>query len=109
MVNDDDTDRLKLSDTPTREEIDVIQKGLEDFNREQTDGEFDNPGIEINLVLRDSEGNVVGGLNASTMIRVMHLEVLWVAEAYRKLGYGRELVLESERIGYEKGCITSQT
>jgi ribosomal protein S18 acetylase RimI-like enzyme len=109
MKNDNHTNQVTFSDSPTQEEANLIQKGLEDYNREQTQGEFDNPGIEIDLVLKDAEGNVVGGLNASTMVRVMHLEVLWVAEEYRKLGYGRDLVLEAERIGHAKGCITSQT
>lgn len=100
---------LAVSDTLTAEEIDLIQKRLEDHNREQTNGEYDEPGIEINLVLRDRDGRVVGGVCASTMLRVMYLEALWVAQEHRKQGYGTELVLAAERIGYEKGCITSQT
>jgi ribosomal protein S18 acetylase RimI-like enzyme len=109
MQNSNDPCRFTVSDSPTKEEINTIRKGLEEYNREQTNGEYDEPGIEINLVLKDSEGNVVGGINASTMLRVMHLEALWVADEVRKLGYGRELVLAAERIGFEKGCITSQT
>ena len=40
---------------------------------------------------------------------VMHLEVLWIDERYRGLGYGRDLVLEAERIGKAKGYAASQT
>jgi GNAT superfamily N-acetyltransferase len=32
-----------------------------------------------------------------------------VADEYRKQGYGRELVLAAERIGYKKGCLASHT
>jgi ribosomal protein S18 acetylase RimI-like enzyme len=39
----------------------------------------------------------------------MYLETLWVADEYRKRGYGRDLVLAAERAGFENGCITSQT
>jgi ribosomal protein S18 acetylase RimI-like enzyme len=109
MKNDANTNQVTFSASPTEEEVKLIQKRLEDYGREQTHGELDNPGIEINLVLKDNEGNVVGGLGVSTMIRVMHLDVFWVAEEYRKLGYGRDLVLEAERIGREKGCILSHT
>jgi len=108
MKNSDRT-QVTFSDSPTEEEVKLIEKGLEDYNREQTNGKLDDPGIEINLVLKDDEGNVVGGLGVSTVLRVMHLEVFWVAKEYRKLGYGRELVLEAERIGREKGCILSHT
>jgi GNAT superfamily N-acetyltransferase len=109
MKSVDQSDQLTFSNTPTEQEVDLIRRRLEAFNREQTHGKYDEPGIEINLVLKDSAGNVVGGINASTMLRVMHLEALWVAREHRKLGYGRDLVLAAERIGFEKGCITSQT
>lgn len=105
----DHAHQLTLIDTPTKEEMNLVQQGLEDYNRKQTNGGLDNPGIEINLILRDGKGNVVGGLSASTMMRVMHLDVLWVAEEYRKLGCGKALVLEAEKIGHEKGCLASQT
>lgn len=109
MKSSETTHRITLSDAPTEEEVAIIQKSLEKYNREQTNGECDQPGIEINLVLKDNRGRVVGGVIACTVLRVMHLDLLWVAKQYRKLGYGAELVLEAERIGKEKGCITSQT
>jgi ribosomal protein S18 acetylase RimI-like enzyme len=98
-----------LSDTPTEKEIGLIRQRMAEYNREQTSGEYNKPGIEINLVLRDSEGKVVGGVSASTQVRVMYLEALWVADEYRKRGYGRDLVLAAERVGFDKGCITSHT
>jgi len=109
MLRDDRPDQFILNDTPTKKEIDLVRSGLAAFNREQTNGEYDQPGIEINLLLKDGEGRVVGGISASTMLRVMYLELLWVAEELRGRGYGRDLVLAAERIGFEKGCITSQT
>lgn len=103
------SDRFTFSEAPTEKETAVIQQGLEDYNREQTNGAYAEPGIGIGLVLKDPQGTVVGGIEASTTYRVMHLDALWVAEAYRKLGFGAELVLAAERIGKAKGCITSQT
>lgn len=109
MNRDSPIQSFTISDDPTEEQASFIKNSLETYNREQTNGEIDNPGIEINLALKDAEGEVLGGLNASTMIRVMHLEVLWVAEKHRKCGYASDLVLGAERIGKEKGCISSQT
>jgi GNAT superfamily N-acetyltransferase len=91
------------------EEINLIREKLNAYNRERTNGEYDKPGIEINLVLKDLENNIIGGVIVSTMLHVMHLEVLWVSEDYRKQGFGRELVLAAERIGSEMGCISSHT
>jgi len=109
MQNADSIQPLTFSDTPTEREINLIRQRMAEYNRAQTNGEYDKPGIEINMVLKDSEGNVVGGISASTQVRVMYLETLWVADEYRKRGYGRDLVLAAERAGFENGCITSHT
>jgi ribosomal protein S18 acetylase RimI-like enzyme len=106
---DDLKQQITISDTPSIEEILFIEKALEDYNLEQTQGEFVQPGIEINLVLKNSEGTVVGGVTSSTVYHVIHLEVLWVDDAYRKFGFGRDLVLVAEGIGFQNDCITSQT
>jgi len=104
-----DTQIFGISEAPSKEEMEQIHNAVENHNRTQTHGEYDQPGIEISLVLKDSYGNVQGGVIASTVFKVMHLEVLWVAEDYRGHGYGRQLVLGAEQIGFENGCITSQT
>jgi len=98
-----------ISNDPTNEEMERVCAQVEDDKRRQTYGEYDKPGIEIRLVLRDSKGNVQGGVIASTVFSVMHLEVLWVAEQHRRLGYGAQLVLGAEQIGLENGCLASQT
>jgi GNAT superfamily N-acetyltransferase len=100
---------VTISSAPTEQEVNLVQAKLYDFCQDQTGAEYGRPGIEISLVLKDSQGNVVGGIGASTVMRVMFLEVLWVANEHRKMGYGTDLVLAAERIGLEQGCITSQT
>jgi GNAT superfamily N-acetyltransferase len=104
-----DNHTFSIIDVPTIEEIDRVQNAIEKDKRIQTFGEYDQPGIEINLALKDSLGHVKGGVIASTVFRVMHLEVLWVIEDYRGKGYGSQLVLGAEQIGFAHGCITSQT
>ena len=108
-MNQKNTRHFNVSDTPTEQEMERIYNAVENYKLTQTHGEYKQPGIEISLVLRDSRGNVQGGVIASTVFKVMHLEVLWVAEDYRGHGYGSQLVLGAEQIGFAKGCITSQT
>ena len=100
---------ITLDANPSVEEINQIREKLNSYNRDQTHAEYNQPGIEINLALKNSQEEVVGGIIVSTMLRVMHLEVLWVAEEYRRRGYGRQLVLAAEKIGRERGCISSHT
>jgi len=94
---------------PVDDDMEQIHANVENDKRFHTHGEYDRPGIEINLLLKDSEGNVQGGVIASTVFRVMHLEVLWVADPYRRRGYGAQLVLGAEQLGLEGGCRTAQT
>ncbi len=98
-----------INDEPTNEDMERVYANVENDKRRRSNGEYDKPGIEINLVLRDSQGNVQGGVIASTVFSVMHLEVLWVVEHHRRLGYGAQLVLGAEQIGFENGCLASQT
>ncbi len=109
MNRDHSTARLTLSDSPTEEEVDLIHARLEQYNRQQTNGEYDEPGAEIGLVLKSPEGTVIGGITAGTIFRVMHLEAFWVSKEHRKQGHGSRLVLQAEQIGFEKGCVASQT
>ncbi|MFX0107507.1 MAG: GNAT family N-acetyltransferase [Candidatus Hodarchaeota archaeon] len=101
--------RLAINGSPSKEEMEVVKRGLENHNKKHPNGELDIPSPDISLVLKDNEGNIVGGVVTSMLTGVMHLEVLWIDEKYRGLGYGRDLVLEAERIGREKGYTASQT
>ena len=102
-------DQITLDANPSVEEIKQIREKLNSYNRDQTNDAYGQPGIEIKLALKNSNEDVIGGIIASTMLRVMHLEVLWVATEYRRRGYGRQLVLAAEKIGRERGCQTSHT
>ena len=98
-----------INENPPEVEIKKVQKGLEDYNKMFPSGELDIPTPDIGLVLKDNKGNIVGGVITSMLTGIMHLETLWVDERFRSRGYGRDLVLEAERIGREKGYPSSQT
>ena len=75
-----DHNHFIIDQKPTGEEINLIRKRLNAYNQDQTDGEYNQPGIEINLALKTPQDQVVGGIIVSTMLHAMHLEVLWVAD-----------------------------
>ena len=64
--------------------------------------------IEDELVVfkvTDSAGNIIAGCNLLINCwRVADLDILWVAEKYRKQGIGSALIREAERTSREKGC-----
>jgi GNAT superfamily N-acetyltransferase len=109
MTVDSDDNRFTISTNPTDDEMEEFQKGFDAYNMGQTNGEYNSPEEWLSLVLKDHDGNIVGGIMTSTLYRIQYLEVLWVDERYRGLGYGRNLVLASERLAKNNGCLASQT
>lgn len=105
QMNESNQHRVVIN--PTEEDVKKLQQGLESFNLDKTNGEFNSPQPWHNLVLRDHEDTIVGGISTSTLYWTQYLEVLWVDEKYRRLGYGRDLVLEAQRLAREIGCISS--
>jgi GNAT superfamily N-acetyltransferase len=102
-----ESNRYTVIDNPTENDANEFKQGLESYNMEKTKGEFNSPQPWHNLVLKDQEGKVIGGISTSTLYWTQYLEVLWVDEKYRGLGYGRNLVLEAQRLAKEIGCISS--
>ena len=68
---------------------------------------FDDP-IQDELVVFkvvDGDGSLIAGCNLLISCwRVAELDILWVAEAYRRQGIGSALIREAERAARERGC-----
>ncbi|MFW9804297.1 MAG: GNAT family N-acetyltransferase [Candidatus Thorarchaeota archaeon] len=102
-----ESNRHAVVSDSTDEETKKFQQGMESYNLEKTNGEFNSPQPWHNLILKDEKGQVIGGILTSTLYWTQYLEVLWVDEKHRGLGYGRDLVIEAQRLAKEIGCISS--
>ncbi len=109
MNHDKTSNRYAITTDPTDDDVKEFQKGLEAYNMEKTNGEFNSPEEWLSQVLKDHYGNIVGGITTSTIYWAQYLESFWVDAKYRGLGYGRDLVLEAERLAKGNGCVVSQT
>lgn len=109
MNTESNSNLCTITMDPTEEEVEEFQKGFEAYNMEQTNGEFNSPQPWLSLVLKDHGGTIVGGIMTSTLYWTQYLEVLWVDQKYRDVGYGRNLVMEAHRLGKEQGCLSSHT
>ena len=58
---------------------------------------------DINLVARDKDGNIVGGIMCYTYFMAMYINILWVDESYEGQGLDRDLVKEAENILKKSG------
>jgi N-acetylglutamate synthase-like GNAT family acetyltransferase len=71
------------------DEIDVIEDHIYDHNRRAT-GRDDGEGLAF--VIRDEVGRTIGVAAGYSWAGTSELKQMWVEEAYRGCGYGRELL-----------------
>jgi len=109
MEMDKEQPALDLTSNVSQEEYRQVCWGLFGYNVAQTDGLLKKPGIDINLVLKDGEGRVWGGVFCETWLYSLYIDVLWIDESIRGRGYGRALMEEAERIACEHGCTFAHT
>jgi ribosomal protein S18 acetylase RimI-like enzyme len=93
--------RIDRLEAPTPADREAILAPLDEFSRSR--GFVWRPEL-LTLALRDDEGRIVGGLMGETHWEWLHVSVLSVAEGLRGRGWGRSLMLESERIARDRGC-----
>ncbi|MGO4109670.1 GNAT family N-acetyltransferase [Paenibacillus sp. YAF4_2] len=86
------------------EESAYIRKRLIEFNAEHVPENLSSRFEEINLTIKDDSGKVIGGLLSTLCWNWIEVEILWVEESQRGLGYGSHLLHQIERIAKEKGC-----
>ena len=60
---------------------------------------------DLEFVLRDAQGCVIGGALAETNARWCFLKGLWVDAAHRRQGHGRRLVEATEAAARARDCI----
>jgi GNAT superfamily N-acetyltransferase len=80
---------------------DAILAPLKDFNR-QTGGISNSR--PLSLVVRDAQGQIVGGLNGTTSWGWLFTKLLVLPESMRGRGLGKQLMLQAEAEAIARGC-----
>ena len=93
---------IALDLDPAREAAEAIRGGLAAFNEQQGAPEDFVP---LNLTLRDAEGALAGGLLGGTLWGWLHVNILWLADAARRQGYGTQLLAQAELEARRRGCV----
>ncbi|MFX0202618.1 MAG: GNAT family N-acetyltransferase, partial [Candidatus Hodarchaeota archaeon] len=106
-VNEPISDGFTISEDTSEDSMKILHEGLHKYVIKHV-GEVrkKHPGIKIKFVIKDDDGQVIGGLEAYTTLRAMHIVLLWINERHRNLGYGKELLLTAEKIALESGCLS---
>jgi len=86
-------------------EAGAINESLKQFNDQFSE---DDNHQELEVVLRDEQSQLAGGLLADTFWRWLHVNTLWIREDVRSAGYGRKLLAVAEQEAIRRGCRHSQ-
>lgn len=97
-------DELILTNEPQPSEtaVAVVREGLLAFNIEHIGQE--PQAKSLNLFLRDSTGQVIGGLIGGSRWGWLYIDKLWIQDKYRKLGGGSRLLKAAEAEAIASGC-----
>ena len=95
------THNIALEVDPKASDINAIVKGLTEFNSLQTDGAMPE---YLLATVRDSAGDLVGGLLGATYLGWLQVHSLWLPAAVRGRKYGSELMTIAEREALRRGC-----
>ena len=95
------------TDAPRAQDKDHIHRQIQAFNDAASEHHRDiRPAgpKPLAILMRDSEGRLVGGLIARTYWGWLEIDDLYLDEALRGRGYGRELLRMAEKKARERGC-----
>ena len=93
--------RLVLDDAPQPADIAVLDGQLYAFNVSRTG--YDD-GRELAVWLRDTAGDLVGGLYGWTWGGWLEVRFLWLREDLRGQGHGQALLVAAEAEATRRGC-----
>ncbi|BAY25425.1 putative N-acetylmannosamine-6-phosphate epimerase superfamily protein [Calothrix sp. NIES-2100] len=94
--------KFTVEDDPTPEDIrTVINQLVEYNNHQQTEKDEYQP---LAVLIRDDRHEIVGGLVGETQWGWLFISHLWVSEALRGQGYGKQLMAKAEVAAKQRGC-----
>ncbi|GJJ02199.1 N-acetyltransferase [Duganella rhizosphaerae] len=91
---------VKLEEAPDGGDMQELVKGLTAYNAAQANGETPN---YLVATVKDDGGKLVGGLLGATYLGWLQIQVVWLDDSVRGLGYGSELMAIAEREGLRRG------
>jgi GNAT superfamily N-acetyltransferase len=96
-----DTYTLTIEDTANPSDADFVRQKLAEFNRQHVADDHYQP---LHIFLRTDDQAIVAGLLGATYWGWLHVDILWIDEIIRRLGYGRQLLNTAEQEAIWRGC-----
>jgi ribosomal protein S18 acetylase RimI-like enzyme len=94
---------LETTAAPQPSDIDVLERGLHDFNLAQLGPEVIYNYARLAAYARDPSGVIIGGIHGELVWEWLYIRTLWVDEAWRGHGIGSNLLTAIEREAVARG------
>ena len=95
--------KIQIHDV-VKEEAGVIARGLSAYNNSQVPFTQEPPFSAVRKCIKDGDEVVAGILAETYCWNILYIDILWVKEEYRHMGYGSALLKEVEEQAKEMGC-----
>lgn len=92
---------IVTTQTVQSESREAITRGLTEFNARHLG---DCQWTELDVYVRDADGQVVGGLIGAIALGWFSIHAVWVAEELRGLGIGSKILRAAEEAATKAGC-----
>ena len=95
---------MEITNNPLEEDINKVSESVRDHNFDFMEDDF----CKLSVFERDTNGNVIAGLIATTYWERLDIKYLWVSPEYRGKGLSIKLLLSAENEAVDRGCKFSQ-
>jgi GNAT superfamily N-acetyltransferase len=95
------TYNIAIETEPKASDMNVIVKGLAEFNRLQSGAATPEP---LLITVRNGDGAVVGGLLGATYFGWLLIQAVWLPDDLRGFKHGTELMALAESEAQRRGC-----
>jgi ribosomal protein S18 acetylase RimI-like enzyme len=102
--------RLSVVDSLSEAELEAVRAPLRQYNHAKNGPFFiawdlpENAARPLNILAHDAAGTVIGGLLATTQFSWLKIEIIAIAEAWRRRGVGSRVMAAAETEAARRGC-----
>ncbi|HYX71647.1 MAG TPA: GNAT family N-acetyltransferase [Nitrososphaera sp.] len=93
--------KISIEENPAPADLDIIERALIEHNEAKSEPRNYTP---LAIFLRNTEGQIVGGLRGITVWGWLFVSQLWVAETFRGQDYGTKIMEAAELEAKSRNC-----
>lgn len=95
---------MYISNETNNDDKSYVVNKLIEFNQRHFPDDLKDRYQAVNLFLKSADNKTCGGLIGEIFLNFLEVKYLFVEEEFRKLGYGKKLLAEVEKLAKANSC-----